>query len=139
MREGPGKLTTPDGFVYEGGWKAGDGTAGLRRFVRQAAFVTRPDALRASTIEAFSRFSDGAPVALYRREGDGYARAEGEVSGMAEFLDPDTPVLVRMRAELDPAEEDLPAGAALILPLVQRCHRDMPGAMRGWAFTSPPT
>ena len=28
LREGQGRLTTPDGFIYEGGWKAGeiDGT-----------------------------------------------------------------------------------------------------------------
>lgn len=97
----------------------------LRRFVRQAAFVTRPEALRAATIEAFARFSDGAAVARYRREGEVYGRAEGEVPGLADSLDPDTPALVRMRAELAPAEEDLPAGAALILPLVQR--KDLTG------------
>lgn len=92
----------------------------LRRFVRQAAFVTRPDALRASTLQAFSRFTGGAAVALYRRDGDRYVRVEGEVPGLEDFIDPDTPPFVCMRAELEPAEEDLPAGIALILPLVQR-------------------
>lgn len=99
--------------------------AELRRFVRQAAFVTRADALRTSTIAAFSRFADGAAVALYRRDGEGYVRVEGAVAGMAEGLDPDTPALVRLRAELDPLEEGLPEGAALILPLVQR--KDLTG------------
>jgi hypothetical protein len=99
--------------------------AELRRFVRQAAFVTRADALRTSTIAAFSRFADGAAVALYRRDGDGYVRVEGAVAGMAERLDPDTPALVRLRAELDPLEEGLPEGAALILPLIQR--KDLTG------------
>lgn len=99
--------------------------AELRRFVRQAAFVTRADALRTSTITEFSRFADGAAVALYRRDGDGYIRVEGAVAGMAERLDPDTPALVRLRAELDPLEEGLPEGATLILPLVQR--KDLTG------------
>lgn len=99
--------------------------AELRRFVRQAAFVTRADALRTSTIAAFARFADGAAVALYRQDGDGYVRVEGAVAGMAERLDPDTPALVRLRAELDPLEEGLPEGAALILPLVQR--KDLTG------------
>ncbi|HZV85488.1 MAG TPA: hypothetical protein VFF48_10930, partial [Brevundimonas sp.] len=97
----------------------------LRRFVRQSAFITRPEALRNLAVLAFSRFTDGAPVALYRREGDGYARVGGEVPGMAEVIDADTPPFVRLRAELDPAEEDLPTGAALILPLVQR--KDLTG------------
>lgn len=94
--------------------------AELRRFMRQAAFVTRAEMLRASAVAAFSRFAEGAGVALYRREGEAYVRAEGEVAGLDAQLDPDTPALVRLRAQLEPLEDDLPAGAALMLPVIQR-------------------
>ena len=92
----------------------------LRRFMRQAAFVTRAEMLRASAVAAFSRFADGADVALYRREGDVYVRAEGAVPGLDAKLDPDTAALVRLRAQLEPLEDDLPGGATLLLPLIQR-------------------
>lgn len=92
----------------------------FRRFLRQTGFVNRPDALARSTVEAMSRFADGAPTALYRLSGDAYVLEAGEVERLAERLDPDMPALVRLRAEREPIDEDAPEGVALLLPMTYR-------------------
>lgn len=97
-----------------------DNEAQLKRFVKEAAFVTRSSALQASAIAEFARFSGGAGAALYQAADMLYERAEGEVTGLGATLDADLPALVRLRAERAALDNDLPGEAALILPIVQR-------------------
>ena len=99
--------------------------ADLRRFVADAAFVTRRDALMTSFVGALSRFADGAEVAVYMKSGDGrFARAAGDLSGASRTLDADDPALVRLRAERKPVEPDA-VGSALAATLVcPLLHRD---------------
>ena len=99
-------------------WREKD--AELARFVKQAAFVTRGDALRSAAVAGFRRYADDADVALYVAEADGYRRVEGEVSGVPERLQPDQDAMVRLRAERESSDDGLPAGAALILPMLHR-------------------
>ena len=99
--------------------------ADLRRFVADAAFVTRRDALTAGLVGALSRFADGADVAVYVKAGDGqFSRAAGDFSGAPRTLDADDPALVRLRAERKPVEPDAAGSvlaATLVCPLL---HRD---------------
>lgn len=99
--------------------------ADLRRFVADAAFVTRRDALMTGFVGALSRFADGAEVAVYMKAADGrFARAAGDLSGEPRTLDADDPALVRLRAERKPVEPDA-AGSALAATLVcPLLHRD---------------
>ncbi|GAA0647446.1 hypothetical protein [Brevundimonas lenta] len=97
-----------------------DNEAELRRFVRQAAFVTRPDALRQSTVTAFSRFAGGADVALYSQATTGYELSAGIVPGLPTAPDPDLQLLVRLRADREALEDELPLGVALALPTLHR-------------------
>jgi hypothetical protein len=95
--------------------------AELRRFVREAAFVTQAPALAQAFVRALADYAEGAEAAFYRAEGGGYARAVGEVAGVPARLDPDLPVLVSLRADPKPVElHDDAQGAALIAPMVNR-------------------
>jgi hypothetical protein len=97
--------------------------AALRRFVRDAAFATRPETLSRAFAEALSRYSDGAEAAVYILRDGAYHRADGRVAGMGETLDADAPVLLAMRAEpkpLIPEADDSSIAAALIAPMVNR-------------------
>lgn len=99
--------------------------AALKRFVKEAAFITKTQALSAVFVSELSRFSSGAPCALYVLSGDGeYQRAEGSLSGGSETIDANDPALVTLRAtrtpvELDETRSALPA--VLALPMM---HRD---------------
>ena len=97
----------------------------LRRFVSDAAFVTRRDALLTGFVGALRRFADGADCAVYMKAPDGrFARAAGELAGAPRALDPDEPAVVRLRAERKPVEPDAVGSAltaALLCPLL---HRD---------------
>ncbi|HEY2358892.1 MAG TPA: GAF domain-containing protein [Phenylobacterium sp.] len=99
--------------------------ADLRRFVADAAFVTRRDALMTGFVGALSRFAGGADVAVYMKAADGrFARAAGDLRDAPRTLDPDDPALVRLRAERKPVEPDTAGSAlpaALACPLL---HRD---------------
>jgi hypothetical protein len=94
--------------------------AALRRFVKQSAFVTRPEALKASSVAAFGRYADEAEVALYVAQPDGYRLDAGQVAGIAPLIDPDAPEMIRLRAEREAFDDGLPPGAALILPMLHR-------------------
>lgn len=96
--------------------------AALRRFVKEASFITQPDALARALVGQLTKFAEGAPAALYAR-GDGgrYGRIEGVVAGAPDLIDADDPALVSLRAALRPLElEKSTLGAALGLPIVNR-------------------
>ena len=96
----------------------------LRRFVRDAAFVTRSDRLAHGFVEALGRFTDGAEAAVYLvDEGGAVRRVTGAASGVGETIDLDDPALVAIRAEhkamlLEDTGTSLPA--RLIAPMVNR-------------------
>jgi hypothetical protein len=95
--------------------------AELRRFVREAAFVTRAPALEERFVEALTRFGEGAASAVYSAEDGGYPRKVGEVPGVPPRLDPDLPSLVGLRAEPQPVEvQEGPLSGRLIAPMVNR-------------------
>jgi hypothetical protein len=95
--------------------------ANLRRFVREAAFVTRAPALAQAFARALGDYAEGAEAAVYLAKGDGYARTEGKVSGVAQRLDANLPALVSLRANPKPVElPDTELGAALIAPMINR-------------------
>jgi hypothetical protein len=95
--------------------------AELRRFVREAAFVTKSAALAKAFAKALSQYAEGAEAALYFAGSGAYTRTCGEVEGAAARLDPDLPVLVTLRADPKPVElHDEAPGGALIAPMVNR-------------------
>jgi len=97
--------------------------AALRRFVKEAAFVSQPLALSRSFRRALADYAEGAEVAVYlvEAEGEGYVRAEGEIAGVPARLDRDLSPLVSLRADPKPADlQDDALGAALIAPMVNR-------------------
>ena len=96
--------------------------AALNRFVADAGYITRPEALITATVAEFRRFSGGAEAALYLAEGDGYARRDGGLSGAGERLDGNLPALVRLRSTHQPVQGDEGSGlhAELILPMSHR-------------------
>jgi hypothetical protein len=95
--------------------------ADLRRFVREAAFVTRAPALEESFAEALRSYGEGAAAAVYMRDAGGYARTAGEATGVPVKLDPDLPVLVSLRADPKPIEVHEGAlNGRLIAPMVNR-------------------
>jgi hypothetical protein len=76
----------------------------LRQFVKEAPFVTRPEALLRAFTTALDRFTSGAAYALYRRtpEGD-YARVTATLADSPEHVDADEPLAVTLRASQTPA------------------------------------
>ena len=95
--------------------------ADLRRFVREAAFITEAPALTLAFAEALKQFSEGAHTAVYRREGLGYERAAGEVDGVGDRLEANLPALVSVRADLKAMEVQAGVLAgALISPMLNR-------------------
>lgn len=96
--------------------------AKLKRFVRDASYITRADALRTAAVAEFRRFSGGSEVALYSLGAADAVLREGGISGLAATLDVDEPALVRLRSDRETLDGDLLAalGASMILPIVQR-------------------
>jgi hypothetical protein len=96
----------------------------LRRYVADAAFVTRRTSLLAGFADALSRFADGAAAAVYlMADSGGYARAAGDSALAPKTLDDDDPALVRLRAERKPVEPDAtgsPLKAVLACPMLHR-------------------
>lgn len=96
--------------------------AAFKRFIREAGFVTRRDALLNASVEAIERFAEGAQAAVYLRDGEGqYVRAAGLVSNMPAAIGADVPGAVRLRADARAVAGDvfgLPGGLAL--PMLSR-------------------
>ena len=104
-------------------WHANE--AALRRFLRHAAFVSKPDALAAAAVAEWCRFSSGARCALYLRDGDDYARMTGDLAGAPDRIDRDEKAVVIMRAEhglIELHESGSSLAAALALPFVHRAE-----------------
>jgi len=106
--------------IFFRAWR--DNEARLRRFLKDASYITRVNGLRTAAVAELRRFTGGAEVALYGMEPDGAALREGSVSGLGDRIEPDAPALVRLRADREPLDGDLagPLGAELMLPIVQR-------------------
>ena len=101
----------------------------LKRFVRAAAHVEKPEALAGNFAAELDRFTGGAKTALYARTAQGhYAEATGET------IDADDPALAAMRAEqgpVVPAELGSPLEAALTLPMMHQA------ALAGFVLLGP--
>ena len=109
--------------LFFASWRQAE--AALRRFVREAPFVTRSAPLTHAFAIALSRYAEGAPAAVYLRDeaGGAYRRIDGAVKGVGDALDPDDATLVSIRAEpkaieIDPRESSL--RAAVIAPMINR-------------------
>ena len=93
--------------------------AALRRFVTEAPFITRPDALLTAFTGALDRFTDGAGHALYRRLANGdYERVVATLEAAPERVDADEPLAVALRARqqsthVSDAQSRLPGELAL--------------------------
>ena len=99
--------------------------AELRRFVREAAFVTEGAALTRAFAQALAQFGEDAQTAVYLREGRDYVRVAGEVAGevagVGARLEANLPPLVSLRADPKPSEiQDGALAGALIAPMVNR-------------------
>jgi len=95
--------------------------ADLRRFVREAAFITEGPALSEAFVRALGQFGEGAQATVYLQDGRGYARASGQVDRIPGEFDANLPALVRLRADLKPLEvEEGALAACLIAPMVNR-------------------
>lgn len=90
----------------------------LRRFVRDAAFITQPDTLITRFAGALQRFNGGADVAIYLQDAMQYRRVAGEAAGLPAQLDPDTAELVLLRAESKPVDGQDKLEAGLWVPIL---------------------
>jgi len=107
-------------------WRAE--AAALRRFVAEAEFMLKPDALMAASLRALARFTEGAAAAIYLPGAAGdYVRVTGCPGIAPDRLDPDLPALVTLRAthaalDLDHSGSPRSEGwtAALALPMINR-------------------
>ncbi len=91
----------------------------LSRFVRQAAYITRPETLMERTVTELQRFSGQSDVALYRPGNDGYLLQAGSHDQLPARLDADAAPLVAMRAERLPIRDAFLPGT-LLLPMLHR-------------------
>ena len=85
--------------------------AQLRRFVKQAAFIGKAEALRAAFLAELKRFSGGADVALYLADGADFASDKTRIDG-------DDAAVVAMKADHAPVE----AADHLDLPMIHRAE-----------------
>lgn len=103
----------------------------LRRFVRAAAHIEKPEALAGNFVAELVRFTGGAKRAIYARTAEGhYADASGAT------IDADDPALAAMRAEqgsVVPAELNSSIEAALALPMMHQA------ALAGFVLLGPKT
>ena len=100
-----------------------DNEARLRTFVKEAAFIGKPEALVAASVAAVSRFAGGADCALYLRDGEDFKRTEGLEPKVGERIDGDDPMAVTLRAEPKPLEPT-DHGIVLALPMTHRAELD---------------
>jgi hypothetical protein len=86
----------------------------LRQFVKEAPFISRPEALLSAFTAALDRFTSGAAHALYRRtpEGD-YRRVAATLVDAPITVDADEPLAVSLRASQAPVH---PSDAHSALP-----------------------
>ncbi len=97
----------------------------LRHFVREAGFVLKRAPLIAAYERALRDFCEGAGLAVYLADEDGICRLEaGGLEPRPTILDPDTPLMVTLRAGRMAFEPDGPdaAGLALVLPMIHRAE-----------------
>ena len=95
--------------------------AELRRFVREAAFITEAAALSKAFVAALSRFGDGTRPAIYMLDKGDYALAQGEAAGVPHRLGANLPAMVSLRADPKPMEiHDGVLAGSLIAPMVNR-------------------
>ncbi len=85
--------------------------AQLRRFVKQAAFIAKPETLKAALLAELTRFSTGGDVALYLAK-------DGEYVSQDSVIDGDDPSIVTMKAEDGPQE----TSEYLYLPMRHRAE-----------------
>ncbi len=101
----------------------------LRRFVRAAAHVEKPEALAKTFAAELGRFTGGATTAIYARTAEGhYADTSGTT------IDADDPALTAMRAEQEevvPSEVNSTLTAALALPMMHQA------ALAGFVLLGP--
>jgi len=103
--------------------------AALKRFVAEAGFIGRPDALVGAFAAEIRRFT-GADGAVYLRDEAGvYRLAQGALPGAPELIDPDDPAPIALRAHRAPQELDGATAARLsaILALPLSHRNDLPG------------
>jgi hypothetical protein len=91
----------------------------LRKFVKEAPFVTRSRALFTGFQAALDQFTDGAGYAIYTRSADGdYSRVAATLADAPRHVDADEPLAVALRARQAPthcadASSALPGDLAL--------------------------
>ena len=101
----------------------------LRRFVRAAAHIEKPQALAGNFVADLTRFTGGASASLYSRTAEGHY-----ASAACDTIDADDPALAAMRAEqgaVVPAELGSPLDAALALPMMHQA------ALAGFVLLGP--
>jgi hypothetical protein len=92
----------------------------LRRFVKQAAHITSPEALMDAWLAALQRFTGDAGCALYRLGDEDYELAAAAGLQAPQGAGIDDPLAVALRAEMAPAAPadcDSPLPGALALPM----------------------
>jgi hypothetical protein len=96
--------------------------AQLKRFVHEAAFISKRDAMVTAYVAAVRMFCEGADVALYLADESGtFQLAEGGLAGQPVVLDADNSFMVTLRADRTPFEPDIGKTAiALALPMIHR-------------------
>ena len=97
-----------------------DNDARLGRFLKDAAYVTRAEALIQASLAEFARYTGGARIGVYRVDDHGRARLEAGVG--PPVVEADEPVMVRLRADREALHDDLPQtlNAVLVLPMILR-------------------
>lgn len=98
-----------------------DNDARLSRFLKDAAYVTRADALTRTALAEFTRYTGGARVGFYGVGDDGSALLQSG-HGLPPRVEADHSLMVRLRADREALHNDLPEtlGAALALPMILR-------------------
>jgi hypothetical protein len=101
--------------------------AALRRFVTEAAYILKPEALSSAFVQAIKEFAEGAPVAVYLRGERGaanlYRRLGYSLEPGPETIDGDDPAVVRLRHEpavIEPGPRSRLSWAELLLPMAHR-------------------
>ncbi len=95
----------------------------LRKFVNEAPFITRPEALLNAFTSALDRFTDGAGHAVYRRSAGGdYQRLTSTLADAPAQVDADEPLAVSLRASqgaVHPSDAHSSLPGELALPSMQ--------------------
>ncbi|GLQ98195.1 hypothetical protein [Dyella mobilis] len=100
-------------------WKKAE--ADLRRFVKEASFVTEASSLASAFARALSHYTGGAEAAVYVAEKGSYTRAAGSIASAPAELDVNLPALVSVRAAPEPIEAHEGAlTGCLVAPMINR-------------------